>query len=231
MQAHALLFGNTGALGTSIQHQLLADGYELTVVNRGAIRPDFVTDGTSYEDFSRWVALERSAPFDVVVWAHGINTNDNIESVSISELERLFEVNVSLIVSTCNLLIVNNLIAAKARVCVVSSIWEILARPGKLSYTISKSAVGGLIRALSSELAKLQVVVNGVLPGVVDTPMTRSMLTSAQISEIQRQTPGGRLVTVDDVASAVSLLCSDKNTCITGQSIRLDNGFSHTRMF
>jgi NAD(P)-dependent dehydrogenase (short-subunit alcohol dehydrogenase family) len=70
---------------------------------------------------------------------------------------------------------------------------------------------------------------NAVLPGVVDTPMTRANLDQTQISNIEKQTPTKSLVTSEEVAKAVNWLASAQSSGINGQFIRVDNGWSQIR--
>jgi len=113
---------------------------------------------------------------------------------------------------------------------VLSSIWQTLARANKFSYTVSKAAIGGLVRAASVDLAPRGILINAVLPSVIDTPMTRSMLSPEQVDFVASQTGFGRLATADDVAAQVAWLATDANTGTTGQSIGVDLGFSHARV-
>ena len=73
-------------------------------------------------------------------------------------------------------------------------------------------------------------MVNAVLPGALDTPMTRANLSAAQINALQVSTPLGSLASLEDVANLVGFLCSENNTGITGQFIAADRGFSHARI-
>ena len=70
---------------------------------------------------------------------------------------------------------------------------------------------------------------NAVLPGVVDTPMTRSNLSNDQIKKIEHETPAGKLVSATNVAKAVSWLASPESIGVNGQFIRIDNGWSQIR--
>jgi 3-oxoacyl-[acyl-carrier protein] reductase len=98
-----------------------------------------------------------------------------------------------------------------------------------MAYTVSKAAIGGVVRSLSVDLGRShRILVNGVLPGVVDTPMARKGLTSEQIAKVVEATPIGTLVTPKDVGNAVYLLGSELNTGISGQSLLVDNAFSVT---
>jgi NAD(P)-dependent dehydrogenase (short-subunit alcohol dehydrogenase family) len=111
---------------------------------------------------------------------------------------------------------------------VISSIWQQLARPDKFSYTVTKAAVGGLVRAAAMDLAPRGIRVNAVLPGVVDTPMTRSMLTDDQLRAVGDATGHGRLISAAEVADAVASLLSPASG-VTGQSLLVDLGFSFGR--
>jgi NAD(P)-dependent dehydrogenase (short-subunit alcohol dehydrogenase family) len=68
-------------------------------------------------------------------------------------------------------------------------------------------------------------LINAVLPGVVDTPMTRKQLTDDQIATITSQSALGRLPEPADIASAVSFLIARSNRVITGQFLTVDAGF------
>ena len=89
----------------------------------------------------------------------------------------------------------------------------------------SKAALEAVVRYLGVELAP-EIRVNAVSGGVVDTgalehfPNREEMLRSAE------RTPAGRLVGAEDIAGAVSFLCSDDAAMVCGQTIIVDGGFS-----
>jgi NAD(P)-dependent dehydrogenase (short-subunit alcohol dehydrogenase family) len=112
----------------------------------------------------------------------------------------------------------------------VSSIWQERARGNKLSYTVTKAAVGGLVRSASVDLGEQGHLVNGVLPGVLDTPMTAANLAPEQIAAVANMTPLGRLPDLDTLAELICFLCSPENNSITGQSIAVDLGMSNVRL-
>ena len=120
-------------------------------------------------------------------------------------------------------------LAKPSRLCILSSIWQEQARTAKFSYTVSKAAIAGLVRSCAADLGPRQVLVNAVLPGVVDTPMTHANLSVEQIGAIRSDSALGRLATPDDIAAAVAFLVGPTNGAITGQSITVDAGFSHIR--
>ena len=216
----ALVIGGFGALGTAIATQLEADGARVLRTSRRA--HEHVPGAlTLYDD-----SLRRLPELQAVVWAQGVNVNDRAETHRTEDLLRMFEVNVALVARQLRTLVEAGRLAPGARLVVLSSIWEGIARPGKFSYTVSKAAVGGLVRAAALDLAPKGILVNAVLPGVVDTPMTRSMLSPAQIEQVESATGFHRMVLPADVASVVGFLSSPHNTGVTGQSIVVDLGFS-----
>jgi NAD(P)-dependent dehydrogenase (short-subunit alcohol dehydrogenase family)/glycosyltransferase involved in cell wall biosynthesis len=227
----ALVFGGKGALGASIAAALGQRNYAVSHATRtkteggagaGVVWVDPEADGGLD-------ALAGLEPLSAVVWAQGANVNDDPKSLKDADYRGVMAANVDYVVQTLHLLLEKNLLAPNAALCVVSSIWQDQARPGKFSYTISKAAVGGLVRAAALDLAARGVRINAVLPGVVDTPMTRAMLSPEQRKKVEGMTPLGRLVTAEEVASVVSMLVGPESSALTGQSIVVDGGFSVSR--
>lgn len=169
-------------------------------------------------------------PFDAVVWAQGKNINDRIQTFDATAHEELYRANVVYVMQTLHALLSRSLLAVPARLCIISSIWQNIARQNKLSYTVTKSALQGLVRSLTIDLGKDGHLINAVLPGALDTPMTRANLTVEQVRRLEETTPIGKLATLDDVCNLTSFLCSPDNTGITGQFIAADGGFSFARI-
>lgn len=216
-------------LGTAIAEKFREKGYEVTYGVREVTNPKDqfllpVTAGSVSE-------LLRGQSFDAVVFAQGENINDSVINSSLEDLNRLFEANVTFISETTKALISHNLIKHKAKIVILSSFWEQLTRQDKMSYTVTKAAVGGLVRSMAVDLGNARsILVNGLLPGVVDSPMARGLLKPEQIENVQWQTPGHEMVIPSDVASATYLLGCEENTAISGQSLFVDHGFSIARV-
>jgi NAD(P)-dependent dehydrogenase (short-subunit alcohol dehydrogenase family) len=116
------------------------------------------------------------------------------------------------------------------RVVILSSLWEQFTRQEKFAYSVTKAAVGGLVRSLAVDLGRQKkILVNGILPGIVNSPMVARTLSPEQIANVVSQTPVGDLATPVDVANSVYMFGSILNTGISGQSIFVDRGFSVAR--
>src|SRR4051812_23487992 len=172
---NCLVVGGFGSLGAAIAAELAAEGFTVLRTTRRP-RPDDPGAVVTGEPISLTDGAERLPRFEAVVWAHGANASDSLPSHG-ANLARLIDVNVASVSRTMAELLTHDLLEDGARLVVLSSIWERLARDDKFSYTVSKAALGGLVRAAAADLAPRGILVNAVLPGVVESPMTRSMLS------------------------------------------------------
>jgi enoyl-[acyl-carrier protein] reductase III len=90
----------------------------------------------------------------------------------------------------------------------------------------SKAALEALVRYLAVELAPRGIRVNAVSAGVVETGALEHFPNRDEMVTMGARNPVGRLVTPDDVASAVAFLCSDDAEMIRGQTLVVDGGWS-----
>jgi hypothetical protein len=225
-----LVLGARGAVGTAIVNIFQAREWLVlpaTHAHQGSDDSD--RPWVDISDHAWATKVVAGGALDAVVFAQGANTSGDIQRTTSSDLDRMWQANVVVIAEVMSALVDNGAFAEPSRVVVVSSVWQQVAREGKVAYTTSKAAVGGLVRALAVELAPSGVLVNAILPGVLDTPMTRENLTPASIARVTKDTPAQRLATVEDVARAAYWLASDDNTAVTGQSITVDLGWTVAR--
>ncbi|MDP3867548.1 SDR family NAD(P)-dependent oxidoreductase [Phenylobacterium sp.] len=93
------------------------------------------------------------------------------------------------------------------------------------AYCASKAGLVMLVKILASELGAHRIRVNAVLPGVIDTPMTESLMAVEGVREtLTAATPLGRAGLPDDVAQAAAFLCSDAASYVTGTTLLIDGG-------
>lgn len=218
-----LVFGASGGLGKVIAERFEADGEVVIRSSRKPIDGYLCIDPFGDAGIDN---LTQAGNLDVVVWAQGSNVNDSVGKLDLLEHHQLIEANYFFISHTLDAILRNGQLSNGSHLCVLSSIWQEIARQDKFSYTVSKAAVAGLVRSASVDLAGQGILVNAVLPGVVDTEMTRTVLTAEQTDRFKQATGFGRLVSPTDVANAVWFLCSSLNNGITGQSLAVDLGYS-----
>lgn len=225
-QSLAVVFGGTGSIGQAIVKELKQHFAKVLIVSRNSPQADINWDGQTELPIH---TINKNS-IQAVVWAQGSNFSDNIDSLDMNLHRDMYEANVGYILKSLKAIKHADLLAPSAKLCVISSVWQNLARQNKLSYSITKAALQGLVNSLSVDLGALGILINAVLPGAIDTPMTHKNLTSEQVESIKKESPLGTLATLDDIAKLVYFLCSDNNTGITGQFIAADRGFSHARV-
>ena len=113
---------------------------------------------------------------------------------------------------------------ANQAIVAVSSIRALGARPGRLIYAASKAGLNMAIRVAAQELAPYGVRVNGLSPGITETPLTAG--NPGPFAEAVANVPMGRAAMPGDLAAAAYFLCSPEAAFITGANLVVDGGES-----
>ena len=118
------------------------------------------------------------------------------------------------------------LMSAGARIIAMSSLGASRAMPDYGFIGASKAALESLVRTLAQELGPRQIRVNAVSAGVVDTDALRYFPNREELlANFAHRTPAGPVLTPQDVAGAVYLLCLPEAAMITGHTLVVDGGF------
>jgi NAD(P)-dependent dehydrogenase (short-subunit alcohol dehydrogenase family) len=108
----------------------------------------------------------------------------------------------------------------------IGSIQAARVLPGRTHYAPSKLAIEALTRNISAEVGSHGIRVNCIHPGLIDTPMIRWVLESAEIlPQVVAQISLGRPGQPYDIGEAAAFLASDEAKYITGQSLYVDGGW------
>ena len=119
--------------------------------------------------------------------------------------------------------------ASKGRIINIGSIQSFVhvRWPNSAAYTTSKHGVLGLTRALAAELGPEGVRVNAIGPGLIETPLNKSMREAnpQMVADIMQHTPLGRPGQPQDIVGPVVFLASDLSAYVTGGIVMADGGF------
>ncbi len=121
----------------------------------------------------------------------------------------------------------SRLMTSGGRIIALSSLGSRRVIQGYASIGVSKAALEGLTRYLAVELAAKGITVNTVSAGAVETDVWQAIPEgTAALAAIRARTPGGALVTADEVAGVVYFLASRAAQAIQGQILTVDGGYS-----
>jgi 3-oxoacyl-[acyl-carrier protein] reductase len=96
--------------------------------------------------------------------------------------------------------------------------------PGAAVYAAAKAGVMCLTKGLAKELAPHGLRVNGVAPGVIDTPFHERMSTPEMLGQFVKTIPMGRMGTSEECGRVIAFLASDAASYIQGETIEINGG-------
>lgn len=215
----ALVTGASRGIGRAIAARLIEDGIKVIAPTHSEM------DLESNESIDQYLKTLPSF-VDILVNNAGINRIDLFQNLSDEDLFDTIQVN---LIAPMRLTrgIVQGMIGRHfGRIVNISSIWSLVSKPGRSSYSVSKDGLNGFTRALAVEVAPFNILVNSVAPGFVNTDLTQQNNSPEEINEICKKIPLNRLAEPEEIARLVAFLCSDANSYVTGQCLVMDGGFT-----
>jgi NAD(P)-dependent dehydrogenase (short-subunit alcohol dehydrogenase family) len=177
-------------------------------------------------------ARDAHGRLDIAVNAAGVSHARLIRDLDLAQIEAVTRVHFA-----GSLLFIKQMAAAMAKnappggsIVTISSLTATLAGEGLALYAGSKAAVDHAVRVAALEYGRKGIRVNSLAPGLVRTPLTEAMFAAPAFERaFARETPLGRIATVDDVARTAVWLASD-DAFVTGQNIQVNGGASLRRL-
>lgn len=228
----ALVTGGTRGIGAAVALRLRDDGATVTVT--GTQADGAPPDGCAYYgiDFSDSEATRSFAEriagedFDILVNNAGINKIGPFESIDAADFDRIQQVNVRAPFLLMRSVLPKMRAKGWGRIVNIASIFGVVSKEFRASYSASKFALDGMTAALAAEVAADGVLANCVSPGFIDTELTRRILGAEGIASLTKQIPMKRLGSASEIATFVAWIVSDENTYISGQNLVIDGGFT-----
>lgn len=164
---------------------------------------------------------ERFGSLDILANNAGVSSRTSLYDYTIEEFSKILDVNLKG-VFVCSQAAARIMKAQGGGVIInTSSMVAEYGQPAGCGYPATKFAVNGLTRSLARELAKDQIRVNAVAPGVTKTDMVEA-LPKEMVERISAGIPLGRVGEPVDIANAYLFLASDMASYVTGVTLRVD---------
>ena len=183
------------------------------------IWPDLCDPEAVARDFA--AVKERFGRVDILANNAGVSSRTSLYEYTLEEFSKIMEINVKA-VFVCSQAAARIMKEQGGGVIInTSSMVGEYGQPSGCGYPASKFAVNGLTKSLARELAKDQIRVNAVAPGVTRTDMVAA-LPQEMVDRISAGIPRGRMGEPLDIANAYLYLASDLASYVTGITLRVD---------
>jgi 2-dehydro-3-deoxy-D-gluconate 5-dehydrogenase len=238
----ALVTGGNGGIGLGIARGLAAAGAQVAIAGRNdaknaaarktlgdqalAIAVD-VNDGAQVR---RMVAdtVKAFGGLDILVANAGINIRKQPQDYSAEEWRQVIDTNLNSVFACCHAAYPEMKRRGAGKIVTIGSMTSIFGLGVGPAYAATKGAVVQLTKSLAIAWAKDNIQVNSILPGWIDTDLTRG--ARAQIAGLNERivqgTPAGRWGVPADLAGTAVFFCSPASNFVTGTALPVDGGYS-----
>ena len=166
--------------------------------------------------------IRKFGRLDIVVNNAAIIRDRTLKKMSDAEWQDVIDTNMTGVFQVCRA--AADRLAERGRIVNMASISGVVGFYGQVNYSAAKAGVIAITKVLSKELARRQITVNAVAPGVVLTEMGKTIPEEVRSGMIA-QIPLGRFGEPEEIANVILFLCSDLASYVTGQTIHVNGGW------
>ena len=232
-----IVTGASGGIGNSIVKKLyenkanvLASGTRVEKLeelkskfNNIKILSFDISQTEKIEEFIENASAQLGGNLDCIINNAGI-TKDNLSiRMSLEEWKKVIDVNLTSTFLLSKFAIKKMLKNKSGKIINITSVVGHTGNVGQANYTASKAGIVAMSKSLAIEYAKKNINVNCISPGFIKTAMTDKIDEKFKENIISK-IPSARLGEPDDIANAVSFLCSDQSSYINGETLHVNGG-------
>jgi 3-oxoacyl-[acyl-carrier protein] reductase len=241
MNKCVLVTGSSRGIGKAIALRLARDGYDV-VLHCRTQRAEADAVAQSIADMGRAVRVlqfdignreaastalltdvEQHGCYYGVVCNAGIARDNAFPAMSGEDWDIVLQTNLDGFFNVLNPLVMPMVQRRKpGRIVTLASVSGLIGNRGQVNYSAAKAGIIGATKALALELAKRDITVNCVAPGLIET----DMISEAPMDEVMKMIPARRIGKPEEVAATVSFLLGDDAAYITRQVISVNGGLA-----
>lgn len=203
------------------EQKKLADAIVADLKERAVAIACDVTQMSQVESLMKQI-VSHFGGLDIVVNNAGVLRDRTLSKMTEEEWNTVIQTNLTGVFHVCKTAASH--LRNGGRIVNLGSIASSVGFFGQANYAAAKAGVAAMARVLSKELAKRQITVNTVAPGVVLTEMGKSIPETVR-AEMAKQIPLARMGEPNDIANAILFLCSDLASYISGQTLHVNGGW------
>lgn len=239
MRKSVLVTGSSRGIGKAIALRLARDDYDLVLHCRSR-REEADNVARSIADLGRQARvlqfdvgerhavaaaleadIEQHGCYYGVVCNAGIARDNPFPAMSGEDWDSVLKTNLDGFYNVLNPLVMPMVRRrAPGRIVTLTSLSGLIGNRGQVNYSAAKAGIIGASKALALELAKREITVNCVAPGLIETEMTGDV----NLEEMLKLIPARRIGKPEEVAAVVSFLLTDEAAYITRQVISVNGG-------
>jgi 2-deoxy-D-gluconate 3-dehydrogenase len=241
----ALVTGGNGGIGLGIARGLAQAGADVAIAGRNAAKHaaavdslgglgvkalGIIADVTDTSDVQRMVAqtVERLGGLDILIANAGMNIRKVPQEYSLEEWHQIVDTNLTSVFACCQAVYPEMKRRGGGKIVTIGSMTSLFGFDVGSVYAATKGAVVQLTRSLAMAWARDNIQVNSILPGWIDTDLTkRARQVVAGLHErVLQGTPADRWGQPADLAGAAVFFASRASDFVTGTALPVDGGFS-----
>ena len=186
-------------------------------------------DVSRYEDVEAMVnkSVEHLGRLDIMVNNAGISMAQPSEDLSPKDWQRALDTDLSGVFYGCQCAARRMIPQGGGCIINITSVYGLVAAPGRAGYCASKAACNMLTKVLAIEWAKKGIRVNAIAPGYFRTELVQGVIDKGMLplGAIEKRTPMGRIGEVQDLLGLAVYLASDESSYMTGSVVNIDGGW------